>query len=397
MIEHKLIKCAILSREAFSIIVDIIQDRELSPYAKTIMNTIETYYDNDLQAECIDHELLQEIIQRKYPEKKEEFIAFFANLPVEISVANILKYVVEQKKEVLGNKLASMLIDDVSDGNIAEIMNEFLLLGEELVEEKQIYSMDDIDSLVEQAVQEELIPLYPSIISDKLNGGIPRQGQVLIYARPDVGKTTIAMNIAGGAVMDGYRVLYCGNEDPAERMILRFLTRITGKTIDEIKAAPVEAINIAKETAKGKYQFIDMHPGTIAQIRGHIKRFSPDIVIVDQIRLVKMVKDNPTRNLEEACIAMRTLAKEFGFVSIPVTQAGESAANKQFLKMEDVEWSNTGVQGQMDLMIGAGQTVEMKQMNTIMLNLTKNKLSAPINPFVCKINYPLNTIKGPRQ
>ena len=150
----------------------------------------------------------------------------------------------------------------------------------------------------------------------------------------------------------------------------------------------------AEDNGYDNFYFVDLHPGTIAEVRKEIEEIRPDIVIVDQVRLLRVVKDSPTRNLEEGCIAMRNLAKEFHFVSVLVTQAGASATNKLYIDMEDVEWSNTSVQGQQDLMIGIGQTNELKTRNQIMLSFPKNKLTAPIKPFVCRIDYVKQTIKG---
>lgn len=397
MIEHKIIKCALINREAFDKLKESLNREELSSYGNTIVKLITNYYEADLKVDHIDEELLTAVIRKRYPKQLEEFEAYIARLPEEVSVANIVEYIQEQQREILGNKIAAMMIEDTNNPKIVEAMNEFQLLNSEVQEEQRVYDMSDLGSLLERIAAKKLIPIYPTAVNNRIGGGIPRQGQMLVYARPDVGKSTVVMNIAGGAVQSGYTVLYCGNEDPADTMVLRYMTRMTGMVQDEIKKNPKVAIEKAAKATQGngKCLFVDMHPGSIAEIRANVQKYNPDIVIVDQIRLIKMVKDNPTRNLEEACIAMRTLAKEFHFVSVLVTQAGDSAKGKLYLQMEDVEWSNTGVQGQMDLMIGVGQNTESKAMNNIMLSFPKNKLSAPIQPFSCRINYPLNKVMGP--
>ena len=55
---------------------------------------------------------------------------------------------------------------------------------------------------------------------------------------------------------------------------------------------------------------------------------------------------------------------------------------------------NTAVQGQQDLMIGIGQSKDLKERSQIMLSFPKNKLTAPLQPFVCKIDYVTQRVMG---
>src|SRR5690606_32128932 len=107
---------------------------------------------------------------------------------------------------------------------------------------------------------------------------------------------------------------------------------------------------------------------TIHEIRSYVEKISPDLVVVDQIRNLAVKPESMTVNLEQGVIAMRNLAKEFNFVSVVVTQAGDSAHNKLILDYTDVEWSNTGVAAQMDLMIGVGQNEDFKSQGKVMLS-----------------------------
>jgi hypothetical protein len=60
--------------------------------------------------------------------------------------------------------------------------------------------------------------------------------------------------------------------------------------------------------------------------------------------------------------------------------------------MGDVYNSNTGFQGALDLLIAAGQNQDFKRNGRVMLSFPKNKLSAPIEPIACKIDYITNKI-----
>lgn len=398
--EHKIIAACLYDSNAHlkinSVISGQLSSKEVfSEVGQIVYKYINNYYENDKEAGAVDVEILKEKIHHAFPNKVELFDQFFSFIPEEVSAPNIVQFLIDQRKEIVGSQLASALLDGNNTSYVDELLQEYQSLNSIVEEETKIYNGVDVSSILNKVQGKNLIPIYPSYLNDKLDGGIPRQGQMLIYARPDVGKSTVAMNLAAGAAMNGYKVLYCGNEDPAGRMVLRFLSRITEMTKYDIQDDPDMAMQLALDKGYSNFFFADIHPGTISEIKQYVKQYEPDVVIVDQIRLLRVNKNSPTINLEEGCIAMRNMAKEFNFVSVLVTQAGDSASNKLILEMEDVEWSNTGVQGQQDVMIGVGQNPEFKASSKVMFSITKNKLTEPISPFPCKINYVLNKVMGP--
>ena len=68
-------------------------------------------------------------------------------------------------------------------------------------------------------------------------------------------------------------------------------------------------------------------------------------------------------------------------LAISVTQAGDSADNKAVLDMGDVDYSNTGIPAQADVMIGVGVTAELEAENRRMFSLPKNKISGDHSSF----------------
>jgi len=397
-VESKVLKCIIESRESFYKLEPFIDEGEqFSEAGKIIYNTIKEFYARDNDIEAVDQEILVAFIGNKYPNKLDLFKHLIDNMPSTVSSPNVLEYYRELKRENLGDRIASSLMGN-KHKQAATLMENYLSLNMEAEDEDTTLCNLDAEELLAKTHGTALIPLYPKVLSDKLGGGMPRQGQLLIYARPDVGKSTVAMNIAGGVTKDGYKVLYCGNEDPSSVMIPRYLSRATGWTRYEVHADLQGAIDEAR--AAGAYPnfiFHPMSPGSMSEIRSQIEKHEPDMVIIDQIRSISTGMDGPTLSLEKVCVDMRSLAKQHNFVSVLVTQAGESAHNKLVLDMTDVEWSNTGVQGAMDVMLGIGQDKQWKDMNRIMIAFTKNKLTEPLKPFDAKIDYATQTILGKRE
>jgi hypothetical protein len=62
-------------------------------------------------------------------------------------------------------------------------------------------------------------------------------------------------------------------------------------------------------------------------------------------------------------------------VVVSVTQAGDSADRKNVLDIGDVDFSNTGIPAQADVMIGLGANDQLKQRGEICISLPKNKVS----------------------
>ena len=63
-------------------------------------------------------------------------------------------------------------------------------------------------------------------------------------------------------------------------------------------------------------------------------------------------------------------------VVVSVTQAGDSAHNKAALDLGDVDFSNTGIPAQADVMIGLGANQNHKDAGELVISLPKNKVSA---------------------
>ena len=391
MIEHNIVKAAIVSKDAHYKITLHLDRKSLSEYGSAILDIITDYYNNDPDVSEVDEKSLLHRIDKKYPNKKSDFEYYLNQLPISVSVENVLEDIVLQKQTDLGLKIGSVAIEEPTSDKLGRLMEEWLSASD-VADEQRVYHETPIEELIEKVSGENLIPIYPSALNDKLGGGLPRQSQVLIAARPDVGKSTTAMNIAGAACQKGYKVLYCGNEEAAAIMNLRMVSRLTNKTKPEILEDAHGTYEEAIASGYSNFYFVDLHPGSIAEIRHHVERIRPDMVVIDQIRLIRVnKKEGLTSNLEAAAIGMRGLAKEFFFVSVLVTQAGESAARKLIIDMEDIADSKTGIQGQLDLMIGVGQNDDYKQNNRVMLSFPKYK-HGNIAPFSCVINYPLNKL-----
>jgi KaiC/GvpD/RAD55 family RecA-like ATPase len=385
MKEQYLLSTVMSSREAHEKLLPYIDPLNFSDLTQTFLDICKEYYEKDKKATKVDKELALAKAIQLLPKRELLLKEYIERLPEPSSLPNLLALYDAVKKERLGLDIIQAITSGRED-KAKELMTKYS--EDSSIEEEEIfYNATPIDQLEIHFTGKNLLPLRPTAINEAIGGGIPRQSQICVFARPDVGKSTVAINIACGVAEEGFKVLYIGNEDPAPKMMYRILSRFARTPEKEIRNNTQVYYEKALEAGYSNLYFIPMHPGTIGEVRKWVEKIHPDLLVIDQIRNMHIKTESMTVNLEQGVIATRNLAKEFNMAVLVITQAGASANGKIYLDMDDVEWSNTGVAGQMDLMIGVGQSREMKENRRVMLSFPKNKLSAPITPFSCEIDY----------
>lgn len=203
-----------------------------------------------------------------------------------------------------------------------------------------------------------------------LGDGLRAGHQVLIYSRPEIGKSLLSLNIAKGLAEQGLRGIYFENEEPAEIASQRLLCAITKRRLGELSNLSVEAKRKAESVSKNVV-IHQLTPGTLGEIETLSQGY--DWIIVNQIRNLKYKESNKVVALEELAKGVRGVAARNKLLAISVTQAGDSAEGKRVLTLGDVDFSNTGIPSQMDVMIGIGANQEDEENNFRMLSLPKNK------------------------
>lgn len=387
--ELKIISTIGSSREAYLKLAPFVSPEVFSTFCGKVYHEIAKWYESDKKTDIVDFEFIKSYLQKEEPKKTNLIEEFFASLPNPSSADNIARLYKEQYKEHLREELI-LALGSNRKTQISELIDKYQSVEIE-EEQEEIFNDVSIEELQIHFSNENLIPIYPSALNEALGGGVPRQSQICIYARPDVGKTTVAINATVGAAESGFKVLYLGNEDPSAKMVLRMLTRFTRKPERELLTNPKLYKDAVAKGYKNLY-FVSAHPGNAAFLKKYVEKIKPDLMVVDQIRTMHFSKESMTMNLEYGVRFTRSLAKEFNLVSIVVTQAGDSASNRIVLRQEDVEWSNTGVAGQMDLMLGVGQNEIMKATGQVCISIPKNKLTAPLSPMTVSIDYALNRL-----
>ena len=181
---------------------------------------------------------------------------------------------------------------------------------------------------------------YPSL--DRLLMGL-REGQlVIIGARPAVGKTSFALNLALNAASEGYTVAFFSLEMSGKEIAQRFIcahAQVSMSNFRTGKISPQEWANIgqAAEDLSRLDILIDDTPGiTVTEIRAKARRMLHNkekaIIILDYLQLVSPPAgrraESRTVEVSEMSRALKIMAKELAVPVISLSQLSRAVESR---------------------------------------------------------------------
>ncbi len=387
MSDAKLVAAAIASREAFEKVAPHIAGNDLSPPAAFWWQLIEEWYAQDRVAKSVDSSSLSDLGNLRAsgnPKSRDLVVNFFRDLPQPTSPANVAQIALELKRHNAGLELAAAIAsgDKKKQAKLLPIFNE-LSAATDLKSKRQVkyeYATS-VDKLFDKVGKERRIPIAPSRLNSRINGGALPGHHIILFGRPEVGKSTFSINFAAGmATRQGQRVLYVGNEDQIDILKARAVARVTGLSSAEVEADRATAIALYHERGgEERLRFVQMFDGGPDDLRPLIEEFQPAVIVLDQIRNLAGSADGLVQKLEENGQAFRRLLLEYSLIGLSITQGGVSAEGKAWLTMSDLDNSKTGLPGTADLMLGMGADQTMIARDQRALSLVKNKLSSDPN------------------
>lgn len=399
MDQRKIIAAMLKSRQSWELLKDRLDEKELSPEAQTLLRIGGEYYTADPEAKSCDLEIVKNRLERQIQSNKlvDVLKGILDSLP-DVSAVNLTAELLELKRHTIGLKLSSALAAGKSGSDVQELIDAWQSMvgvGDALTsaEEESVITGVPVETLFATAFNKDnLIKVYPKTLNDRLDGGVLPGTHILVFANTEMGKTLVAVNMVAGFLHQKLPTLYVGNEDPAENILLRLGTRLSGMNKYEIRDNPKRAQELIDARSAGLFTIAPLAPGTFAEISQLVRKYNPKVVVLDQLRNLDVKSENRTQALERAATEARNLAKRFGLVVVSITQAGDSASGKAALGTGDVDSSNVGIPGQMDVMIGVGATEEMLRNNTRMLSFPKNKVSGNHNPITVTVDPQLSKV-----
>lgn len=401
--EKQIISAILSSRSAFETFERVGGIHELSPIASACARATSEYYLTDPDARSIDRAFIESRMLRDVKNDKHVSTIrdYLRTLP-DASAPNIERELNELHRQRIDGKLSLALANGSPEEEVQKLIDARRSIGSGNSSKTDAGSLLDVlnvdDLTTEKDSGIEYIKLWPKALNDRLDGGALRGHHGLVFARPETGKTLFAINLCAGFLHQQLSVLYVGNEEPAADIRDRIRGRLLKTSKQSIRSERSESARRLSQVQLGALSILEST--TFADVRACLER-APGlpaddrytVVILDQVRNMRLKSDSRTAELEAAGIEARAIAKEYGVLVVSITQAGDSATNKVFLSMSDVDSSKTGIPASVDLMIGIGADEAMKVNGLLGISLPKNKLSGLHDHFTVSCNFSTGEIK----
>ena len=180
---------------------------------------------------------------------------------------------------------------------------------------------------------------------DKLTSGFQPSDLVIIAARPSMGKTAFAMNIAeNAAVLDGKVIGVFSLEMSREALLMRMLAscaQVDSKNLRQgfLTKDDMRKLTSAMEQLMQAKLFIDDTPGiSVSEMRAKARRLRQqeglDLIIVDYLQLMSAVPiggkrfENRTQEVSAISRGLKALAKELRVPVVALSQLSRAPESR---------------------------------------------------------------------
>jgi replicative DNA helicase len=271
------------------------------------------------------------------------------------------------------------LIEVVEDGRISD---------------KTTYTIVDknLDELLTEEAGDNDFPFQFHLINEHI-AGLDRGNLGIIFARPEVGKTTFCCFIASSYIKQGFQVVYWANEEPATRIKLRIIQSYFELTKDEMIEKRFDLLDRYRTEIEPYLVIMDSVGTSIEEVDEYAKLNKPDIMFCDQLDKfrIKGEYNRGDERLKETYVTAREIAKRNSCLVWAVSQASYDAHDRQFIDYAMLDNSKTGKAGEADVIIGIGKTGSSEVDNVVRhICISKNK----VNGWHGMINVQIDVQKG---
>ncbi|SFM64588.1 replicative DNA helicase [Rugamonas rubra] len=209
--------------------------------------------------------------------------------------------------------------------------------------EAMVAHLDVLDGRIEHKCSG--IPTGFSDIDTLLTGGPNRGALVILGARPSMGKTALALNIAT-SVSQNYNVLFLSQEMQNGELLDRALASLGSIPLGAVIRGDMTDVEwIGFTAASGKLQNLNLHlddqPAlTLLDVRSKARltkrKHGLDLLVIDYLQLMSGEGSNRNQQIEEISRGLKALAKDLNIVVLALSQLSRNAANKARPQLSDL-------------------------------------------------------------
>lgn len=267
------------------------------------------------------------------------------------------------------------LIDMVEDGRMTD---------------KTTYSEMDkgFSQLVDEEVGEPDFPFGWDLLSENL-AGMDRGNLGILFARPEVGKTTFCAFLCANYLRHKQKVVYWANEEPAEKIKLRIIQSYFERTRQQMSEERHELEKRYAEEVEPYLTVMDSVGTSMEELNDYAQLNEPDVMFCDQLDKFRIGGEfnRGDERLKEIYVTAREIAKRNKLLLWSVSQASFEAHDRQFIDYSMLDGSRTGKAGEADVIIGIGKTGSSEEENTARhICISKNKLNGWHGMFTSHID-----------
>ena len=253
-----------------------------------------------------------------------------------------LRMLITASREIIDDATAaedetSVLLDS-AEQRIYDIRSDSEKGGLERIGSVLLQTFERLDSLNREA-DESVRPVSTGIGDlDRVITGLNRSDLIILAARPGMGKTSFALNIARNVACKSKKaVAFFSLEMSKEQLASRLLsaealvggTKLrTGKLSDEEWQRLVPASDVLKNANL----YIDDTPGiTITEIKSRLRRLREiDLVVVDYLQLMSSTRriESRVNEISEITRSLKIMAKELNVPVITLSQLSRASEQR---------------------------------------------------------------------
>ena len=213
--------------------------------------------------------------------------------------------------------------------------------------------VDGAQEVVRRAMDPRERPIYtPWRSLDAIGGGIRRGDLLVLAARTSVGKSTMAVQIAGHAAQTGQPTLYVSYEVDPARLVVQLATQKTGRDRYRLlqgRDPHPEIVRDALETMRDWPMWWwrggerPSWPAVAARIGQLAQQHGIALVVIDHLELIPLdrrAREHVTVELGQLTAEMKAAAVRYHVAMIAVDQLNRQADTQQQPTLSNLGWSS---------------------------------------------------------
>ena len=324
----------------------------------------------------------------------EELYNIVNNLPTHMSEAGDLEmdvvknFWVRDRARQIGEKAIAIFTGESE--HFGELKTLIDMVEDGRMSDKTTYS--EMDKGFSQLIQEETgepdFPFEWQLLGEHLSG-MDRGNLGILFARPEVGKTTFCAFLAAGYIKLKQRVVYWANEEPAEKIKIRIIQSYFAATRFEMRTDEENLARRYEEEIEPYLIVMDSVGTSMDELNEYAQLNEPDVMFCDQLDKFRIGGEfnRGDEKLKEIYVTAREIAKRNKLLLWSVSQASFEAHDRQFIDYAMLDGSRTGKAGEADVIIGIGKTGTSEEENTVRhICISKNKLNGWHGMFTSHID-----------